>query len=153
MDCYACQNNGQFDQLPPRERIAADRHWRVAHDFNSTLPGWLILVPRRHVTSIAALTDAEAAVLGTWQVRLSRALAEVTGCVKTYIMQFAEKEGFAHVHFHVVPRMSDLPMDRRGPDVFQYLTPHSTDDQLAEEQRDELALTIRAALSNRKDQP
>jgi diadenosine tetraphosphate (Ap4A) HIT family hydrolase len=128
MDCYACQNNGRFDQLPPRERIAADRHWRVAHDFNSTLPGWLILVPRRHVTSIAALTDAEAAVLGTWQVRLSRALEEVTGCVKTYIMQFAEKEGFAHIHFHVVPRMSDLPVDRRGPNVFQYLTPRSTDD-------------------------
>jgi diadenosine tetraphosphate (Ap4A) HIT family hydrolase len=129
---------------------AADAHWRVAHDFNSTLPGWLILVPRRHVTSIAALTDAEAAVLGTWQVRLSRAVEEVTGCVKTYIMQFAEKDGFAHVHFHVVPRMSDLPVNHRGPAVFQYLTPRSTDDHLAEEQRDELARAIQAALSNSK---
>jgi diadenosine tetraphosphate (Ap4A) HIT family hydrolase len=147
MDCYACRNNGAFDELPPRERIAADPHWRVAHDFNSTLPGWLILVTRRHATSIAALTDTEAAALGTWQVRLSRALEEVTGCVKTYIMQFAEKDGFAHVHFHVVPRMSDLPMDRRGPNVFQYLTPRSSDDHLTEEQRDELARAIGAALS------
>ena len=81
MDCYVCRNNDQFDQLPPRERIAADSHWRVAHAFNTTLPGWLILVPRRHVTTIAELTDEEAAALGTWQVRLSRAMHEATGCV------------------------------------------------------------------------
>src|ERR1044071_263823 len=97
MDCYVCHNNDQFDQLPPRERIAADSHWRVAHAFNTSLPGWLILVPRRHITSVAELTDAEAAVLGPWQVRLSRSLHEVTGCAKTYIMQFAEQEGVAHV--------------------------------------------------------
>ncbi|MGW4941733.1 HIT family protein [Actinoplanes sp. NPDC004185] len=148
MDCYACRNNDRFDRLPPRERIAADSYWRVAHDFTSALPGWLILVPRRHVTAIAALTDAEAAALGTWQVRLSRALGLVTGCVKTYVMQFAEKDGFAHVHFHVVPRMPDLPVERRGPGIFRYLTPGSTDDRLAEEQRDDLALAIRAALDD-----
>jgi hypothetical protein len=65
-------------------------HWRVAHDFNSTLPGWLILVPR----------------------------------------------------------MSDLPVDRRGPGVLQYRNPRSTEDRLTDEQRDGLALTIRAALAD-----
>lgn len=84
-----------FDQLPPRERIAADTYWRVAHGFNTSLPGWLILVPRRHVTTIAELTRKEAAALGTWQVRLSRVLHEVTGCAKTYVIQFAEQESFA----------------------------------------------------------
>jgi diadenosine tetraphosphate (Ap4A) HIT family hydrolase len=146
MDCYACRNNDRLDQLPPRERIAADQHWRVAHAFNSTLPGWLVLVPRRHVTTIAELTDDEAAALGTWQVRLSRALHEVTGCVKTYVMQFAEQEGFAHVHFHVVPRMPDLPVDRRGPGIFRYLDP-PPGERLREAQRDNLALAVRAALS------
>ncbi|MBO3740209.1 HIT family protein [Actinoplanes flavus] len=144
MDCYACRNNETFDRLPPRERIAADRFWRVAHDFNSSLPGWLVLVPRRHATSIAELTDEEASTLGTWQVRLSRALQEVTGCVKTYVVQFAEKEGFAHVHFHIVPRMPDLPAERRGPGVFRYL--NDTGARLPEARRDELAVAIRAAL-------
>jgi len=87
MDCYACLQDARFDRLPPRERVAADAHWRAAHDFGATLPGWLVLVPRRHVTSIAELTDEEAATLGAWQVRLSRALGEVTGCLKTYVMQ------------------------------------------------------------------
>ncbi|MFF0152589.1 HIT family protein [Micromonospora sp. NPDC005203] len=146
MDCYVCRNNDQFDQLPPRERIAADPRWRVTHAFNTTLPGWLILVPRRHVTSIAELTDDEAAALGTWQVTLSRALHEVTGCVKTYVMQFAEQEGFGHVHFHVVPRMPDLPDDHRGPKVFGYLT-QPPGRGIDEQQRDDLAAALQARLN------
>ena len=145
VDCHVCRNNDRFDTLPPRERIVADPHWRVAHAFNTELPGWLVLVPRRHVTSVAELTDAEAATLGNWQVRLSRALHEVTGCVKTYIVQFAEQEGYGHVHFHVVPRMPDLPADRRGPAVFGYLNPRpgkGVDDK----QRDDLATALRARL-------
>ncbi|MFY1575088.1 HIT family protein [Verrucosispora sp. WMMD703] len=97
MDCHVCRSEERFDTLPPRERVDADEQWRVVHAFDSRLPGWLVLVPRRHVTSIAELTDTEAASLGTWQVRLSRALTAVTGCVKTYVMQYAEQAGFAHV--------------------------------------------------------
>jgi diadenosine tetraphosphate (Ap4A) HIT family hydrolase len=119
--CFSCNSNDQFDTLPARERIAADEYWRVVHATGTTLPGWLVLVPRRHVLAIADLTDAEAANLGRWQVRLSRALHAVTGCVKTYVVQFSEAEGFAHIHFHVVPRMADLPVERRGPKVFAYL--------------------------------
>lgn len=147
MDCYVCENNIQFDSLPPRERIAADRYWRVAHAFNTELLGWLVLLPRRHVTSIAELTDAEAATLGGWQVRLSRVLHDVTGCAKTYIVQFAEQGGYSHVHFHVVPRMPDIPDDRRGPAVFGYLDPrpgHRVDDK----QRDDLAMALRARLES-----
>src|SRR4051812_36291764 len=120
MDCLPCSNNARFDELPTWERIAADEHWRVAHALDSALPGWLILLPRRHVTAIAELSDAEAATLGSWQVRLSRALGAVTGCVKTYVVQFAEKEGFSHVHFHLVPRLADQPSGRRGPAVLAY---------------------------------
>ena len=119
--CFACRNNARMPDLPPREQLASDQHWRVAHATGTALPGWLVLIPRRHVTAIADLTDAEAAELGRWQVRLSRALHEETGCVKTYLAQFAEAEGFSHVHFHVVPRMADLPPDRRGPHVFGLL--------------------------------
>ncbi|MGW3607967.1 HIT family protein [Micromonospora sp. NPDC005161] len=145
MDCYTCHNTQQFGTLPARELVAADEHWRIAHAFETALPGWLVLVPRRHVDSIADLTDAEAASLGTWQVRLSRALRIVTGCAKTYVVQFAEKEGFAHVHFHVVPRMPDLPDDRRGPRIFAYLGA-SEEQRVNEQQQDELATELRAQL-------
>ena len=120
-DCLSCRGNADIDRVPLRERIAFDESWRVAHAFNSTLPGWLVLLPRRHVTAIADLTDAEAASLGPWQVRLSRALHAVTGCPKTYVAQFAEAEGFAHVHFHIVPRPKELADENRGPRVFGLL--------------------------------
>ena len=57
--------------------------WRVAHDFNTSLPGWLILVPTRHVESLDELTAAEADTLGLLLRQASIALKTVTGCRKT----------------------------------------------------------------------
>jgi diadenosine tetraphosphate (Ap4A) HIT family hydrolase len=119
--CYSCTQEALFESLPTWERIAFDGHWRVAHSLGVALAGWLVLLPRRHVTAIADLTDQEAATLGTWQVRLSRALRAVTDCPRTYVAQFAEKEGFAHVHFHVIPRVAELEPSLRGPGIFALL--------------------------------
>jgi diadenosine tetraphosphate (Ap4A) HIT family hydrolase len=140
--CYTCEHD-DIDSLPPRERVAFDDHWRVAHAIAVGLPGWLVLVPRRHVTAIAELSDAEAASLGTWQVRVSRALHAVTGCAKTYVAQFAEADGFAHVHFHIVPRMPDQRPEHRGPNVFALL---GAADPVPVERMDELAVALAAAL-------
>ncbi|MEY9835182.1 HIT family protein [Streptacidiphilus sp. EB103A] len=144
-DCYSCGMDGAYDDLPPRERIAADRYWRVAHAMNTALPGWLVLLPRRHVTTVGGLTDEEAAGLGLWQVRLSRALAAVTGCAKTYVVQFAEAEGFGHVHFHLVPRTADLPQQLRGPGVFALLN-SPPEQRVPTARMDELAVALGAAL-------
>ncbi|WP_371782859.1 HIT family protein [Streptosporangium subroseum] len=139
--CYPCDREAEFDALPPRERIAFDDHWRVAHAIGTALPGWLVLLPRRHVTAIADLTNAEASALGLWQVRLSRTLRDMTDCLKTYVVQLAEAEGFSHVHFHVVPRMPHLPEELRGPRVFGLLGRAAT-DSVQPDQMDETALTL-----------
>lgn len=144
VDCYTCAYNAApAHELPPRELIAADEHWRVAHAIETPLPGWLVLLPRRHVTAIAELTDAEAAGLGYWQVRLSRALASVTGCAKTYLAQFAERRGFAHVHFHVIPRAIDHPVEALGPRVLGLL---GTEPAVTTAEMDEIALRLREVL-------
>jgi diadenosine tetraphosphate (Ap4A) HIT family hydrolase len=74
------------------------------------------------------------------------ALESVTGCVKTYLMQFSEAEGFSHLHLHLVPRMADQPESARGPRVFTYL---GADEhrRVAEAERDAIALRLRAALT------
>ncbi|MCZ1004388.1 HIT family protein [Streptomyces mirabilis] len=143
--CFACGKEARFDELPPRERIAFDQYWRVAHSFNTAVPGWLVLLPRRHVTAVHDLTDAEAGALGVWQVGLSRALRGVTGCLKTYVVQFAESEGFAHVHFHIVPRMADLPAAHRGPGIFGLLG-HPETEGVTAEGADRMARALRARL-------
>lgn len=119
--CHPCRNEAR-DMLLPRENVLLTPHWRAAHAFNSTLPGWLVLVPRVHVTAFADLSPAAADELGGLIRALSVALRDVTGCVKTYVMQFAEAEGFGHLHVHLVPRAADLPDEFKGPRVFGYLT-------------------------------
>jgi diadenosine tetraphosphate (Ap4A) HIT family hydrolase len=147
-DCYSCAQEaeaGKLPPLPPRENIAADDHWRVAHAIGCALEGWLVLLPRRHVTSVSELNDAEAQSLGIWQVRLSRALHQVLGCQKTYIAQFAEQERFSHVHFHVVPRSPDLPRELRGPEIFQMMRPGRP--PVTEQRMDEIARELHGRLA------
>jgi diadenosine tetraphosphate (Ap4A) HIT family hydrolase len=132
--------------LPPREDVMRTDHWRVAHAFNSTLPGWLVLLPTRHLTSFTELTPEAADELGGLVRRLSAALEKVTGCVKTYLMQFSEAEGFSHLHLHLVPRLADHPVDARGPRVFVYLSEDEA-QWLPAAERDAIALSVRAALA------
>lgn len=142
--CYPCDQQAATS-LPAREDVIHTDHWRVAHAFNSTLPGWLVLLPTRHVLSFTELAPEAADELGGLVRRLGIALEAVTGCVKTYLMQFSEAEGFAHLHIHMVPRMPDPPEDARGPRAFVYLT----DDRaqwLSSKERDTLALSVRSAL-------
>lgn len=131
--CYACDQSG--DDAPLRERFVRRGGWRVAHDFNSSLGGWLVVVPLRHVLALDELTADEASTLGELLRECSIALKRVTGCVKTYVMLFAEADGFAHLHLHVVPRLPDQPSDRRGPRVFGYL---KDGESLTEKRRDEI---------------
>jgi diadenosine tetraphosphate (Ap4A) HIT family hydrolase len=143
--CLSCRHQAAAADLPPRDSVLQTEHWRVAHAFNSTLPGWLVLLPTRHITSFTELTPEAADELGGLVRRLGIALAAVTGCVKTYLMQFSEAEGFSHLHLHLVPRSPDHPEEARGPRVFVYLTDDET-RWLSESERDAVALSLRAAL-------
>ena len=113
-DCYSCRT-AAASSPPPREDVLHTDHWRVAHAFNSTLPGWLVVLPTRHLGAFTELTPEAATELGRLVRRLSLALEQVTGCVKTYLMQFSEAEGFSHLHLHLVPRMPDQPDDCAVP--------------------------------------
>ncbi|OIJ27306.1 HIT family protein [Nocardioides luteus] len=144
MDCFNCRNSA-LPSLPPRESIVRTQHWRVGHAFNSTLAGWLVIAPVPHVAALDELPADAHAELGTLLGSLSAALRAVTGCVKTYVMQFSEAEGFEHLHVHLVPRMADQPAHLKGPNVFGYLTDDET-RWLPEAERDRLALALRSRL-------
>jgi diadenosine tetraphosphate (Ap4A) HIT family hydrolase len=142
--CFNCDRQAAAT-LPPRDDLVRTSSWRVGHAFNVTLPGWLVLVPTRHVTSFAQLSPQACAELGVLTQQLSRALERVTGCVKTYLMQFSEAEGFSHLHVHLVPRLPDHPVHALGPEVFSLMT-EDRREWLPEATRDSVALAVRAAL-------
>jgi diadenosine tetraphosphate (Ap4A) HIT family hydrolase len=75
---------------PPWDLIVRTPNWDIVHADGTSVEGWTVLVARRHLTAVADLTDAEAAELGPLIKHVSRALHETVGCVKTYVVQFAE---------------------------------------------------------------
>jgi diadenosine tetraphosphate (Ap4A) HIT family hydrolase len=145
-NCFSCSQATELASLPIREAVIVEGGWRVAHAFNSALAGWLVIVPLRHVTSMDELTATEAESLGSLLRRTSRALTTVVGSTKAYVMFFAEAEGFAHLHVHVVPRMEWFTHEQLGPRVFAFLGGPEA-DWVTEHERDELALRLRAALA------
>ena len=140
-DCYSCEHNAATER-PPREEVVLTDHWRVVHNFDTSLPGWLVLVPLEHVFAFHDLPAAAMTEMGDLVGRLSRALHEVTGCTKTYLMQFSEAPGFSHLHVHLVPRLADQPDDRKGAAVFGYLAPDAS-DLVPTDEMDRIAVAVR----------
>lgn len=145
-NCLSCRQTAASG-LPARECVIRAKNWRVAHAFDSNLAGWLVLVTTRHVTALDQLSADEAVELGPLLRDLSAALRAVVGCSKTYVMLFAEAEGFSHLHFHVVPRMPDQPDDQRGPGIFTRLgQPDGV--RLPDAEMDSIAEALGAELSS-----
>lgn len=145
--CQTCELVARRDrsEAPPWDAIYRSQYWDVVHSFNTSLEGWLVLVARRHIAAIEEMSEEEAVELGRLIRRVSLALKETTGCVKTYVIQFAEAPGHPHVHFHIVPRMADQPDDHRGPNIFRYLGV-ADEERVTEERMNELAAQIRQIL-------
>ncbi|HEX8498113.1 MAG TPA: HIT family protein [Actinomycetales bacterium] len=146
--CYNCDQDADPASLAPWEAVHRDGLWRVALAYDTSMPGWLVVVPTRHVESLHEVSEDDAAALGRVLRAVSAALVEVTGCVKTYVMLFAEAEGFAHLHVHVVPRPADLAGEHLGPRVFAHLGV-PPEKQVSVQARSDLAAALGAVLARR----
>jgi diadenosine tetraphosphate (Ap4A) HIT family hydrolase len=146
--CLTCsllvdRNTGQ---RPLWDNIYRTPFWDVVHSYNTALPGWLVLVARRHIEAIADLSREESRELGDLITTTSQALHAAVHCRKTYIIQFAEATEHQHVHVHVVPRMVNQPEDRRGPQIFGYLGV-AEHERVAEDTMNRIAADIRLFLT------
>ena len=121
--CKTCQMIAQRDAglAPLWDNIYRAPYWDVVHSNDTALPGCLVLVVRRHITAVDELTDAEAIELGQLIRHTSVGLKEITGCIKTYVIQFAESPDHPHVHFHIIPRMAGQPEEYNATLIFRYL--------------------------------
>ena len=147
MRCITCELVAKRDDgtAPLWDCIQRTQFWDIAHCNATTIPGWLVLVARRHIEAIDELTHDEALELGVLLHQVSMALKQVVKCTKTYVVQFAEAEGHHHVHFHVIPRMANQPKERRGPKIFEYLET-SEEERVSEERMNEIAVKIQRIL-------
>jgi diadenosine tetraphosphate (Ap4A) HIT family hydrolase len=147
-DCKTCELIQRRDagEAPLWDATFRSPRWDVVHAFGTSIEGWMVLVFRRHITSLSALTDEEAGELGRLIRDVSLAIEAVVGCEKTYVAQFAEHPEHPHVHVHVIPRAHGLPDDQQGPRIFSLLGLQE-DDCVPEGRRNEIATQLRSYLT------
>jgi len=151
MNCETCRlvERRNIGSAPLWDSIHRTSFFDIAHAFNTSLLGWIVLVARRHVETIADLTEEEGYELGHLIRTISQYLQEITGCEKTYVMQFAEAPGHHHVHFHIVPRMSDFSDSDKGKNVFNFLGV-AEGDRVTEDEMNKLAKSLRVCMEASK---
>ncbi len=117
LDCEACDLARGRRPLPGG-LIHETAHWRVEHCIGPLGLGTLIVKPSRHVTTVAELTDDEAAELGPLLREASRVAAELVEADQVYncLWSHAGRRP-VHIHYVVQPvskqQMSEF--DEYGP--------------------------------------
>ena len=124
-ECWSCLSLSGARRISPGCFIHEGRYWVVDHAYPTRLPGWLVLVLKRHAEALHDLSAEEMTEMGDLIRRSCLVLREVTGCQKEYVSLYAEAPHFAHLHVHIIPRSADLPDNLRGPRVFGLLSAES----------------------------
>ncbi|HWG28596.1 hypothetical protein [Actinospica sp.] len=107
-DCVLCQRASTLDAEDPGW-VLRTGSWGVSTHPAMAIPGWLAVQTLRHTEGLALLDEDEAAELGPLCVRLSAAIAKVSGAQRIYTYSLGE--GCAHTHVLIGPPRRDL----RGP--------------------------------------
>ncbi len=116
-NCKSCQAIRGLISITNTPRILETPHWIVEHVYPTSIKGWLVVVLNRHCRALHDLIDEELLEFGKLLKFLCGALHEVLQTESEYVIQFAEGEGYHHVHFHVIARLQRWPDTLRGRKV------------------------------------
>lgn len=133
--CRSCDANSGLKKISPGRSLLKGSHWNVEHAFPTSLLGWTVIVLNRHCEELHNLTRSEWAELAEIQYLVTKTMNQYSLVEKEYVACFAEKEGFKHIHFHVIPKSSTLRPESSGVNVFAHLNPKEqeilTSDEVA----------------------
>jgi diadenosine tetraphosphate (Ap4A) HIT family hydrolase len=111
--CGMCTKLASADTPP----VFENELWHVRPiDDPTGVPGWMMMVARRHVPGPAHFDAREVASFGPTWCHLQRVLLEVTGALRIYTAAMGESS--PHFHGHLVPRFATMPKDAKGWGVF-----------------------------------
>lgn len=113
-DCAVCASLSGPGRARP---LFENELWHLRHiGPPHGVPGWMLLVSRRHVPGPAFFDDREAASFGPTLRHLQRVLLETTGALRIYMAAMGESS--PHFHCHLVPRYEKMPRDAKAWSVF-----------------------------------
>jgi diadenosine tetraphosphate (Ap4A) HIT family hydrolase len=108
-----CQKLASSEPRP----VFENELWHVRTiDPPAGVPGWMLMVARRHVPGPSHFDAREVASFGPTWCHLQRVLLEVTGALRIYSAALGESS--PHFHGHLVPRFASMPQDAKGWGVF-----------------------------------
>src|SRR5262249_4987270 len=109
-----------------------------------TLYGYTLVCPRRHVEDVVRdLTATAYLALHKAVHTVARAVADVTGAQRMYLLSLGSMQGTAHVHWHVAPLPPGVPYQRQQ---YYALMGENGVLRLEPAERAELGARIRARL-------
>jgi diadenosine tetraphosphate (Ap4A) HIT family hydrolase len=112
-DCSMCRRLASSEVEP----IFQNELWHVRPITPPcAVPGWMLMVARRHVAGPAQFDAREAQSFGPTWCHLQRVLLEVTGALRIYTAALGEAS--PHFHGHLVPRYAHMPNEAKGWSVF-----------------------------------
>jgi diadenosine tetraphosphate (Ap4A) HIT family hydrolase len=121
-DCRVCRSISGEARISPGPAVFDGCYWSLEHAYPTRLPGWLVIVLKRHAEALHELSVEEFQELATIQAQAARVLHHELGCAKEYMACFAEMQGFAHLHIHVIPRAETLADNLKGARIFSLIT-------------------------------
>lgn len=146
-NCKSCQAIQGLISLTNTPRILETSHWILEHDYPSSIKGWLVIVLKRHCRALHDLTKEEMLEFGELLSNTCQALHKVMRTESEYVVQFAEGDGFHHVHFHVIARLPQWPDTLRGFNVISGVG-KAVINPLQSEDLTPIVLDIRGYLKN-----
>lgn len=150
--CRSCQAVRGEISLTNVPRLHQGRHWILEHVHPTSVKGWIVMVLKRHCRALHELRPEEFLEFQMLLAGTTRALHQLLDTESEYVMQFAEGEGFHHVHFHVVARLRDWPDALKGPKVFRAMDA-AYGEPLSAEELAPFAHEFRAAFLNVLQRP
>lgn len=85
----------------PATKVHEDADVIAFHDINPQAPTHVLVIPRHHIASLGALTDADVATIGTAMVKASRIARELHLEQDGYRMVINNGEGAGQTVFHI----------------------------------------------------
>ncbi|TCU36676.1 histidine triad (HIT) family protein [Rhizobium azibense] len=111
--CFICGLVGG-DPAFFHHRIFEDEETIIFLSKYPTLPGYCIVSPRKHREDLAGdLSTEEYLRLQRHVHHLSRALKNTFEAERIYVLSLGSRQANSHLHFHVVPLPSGLPLEEQ----------------------------------------
>ncbi len=129
MTCKVCAG-----EWPTKEHKIADLELSVVYLFEDQFfPGWTVVVLKRHATELYDLSKSERGQLIEEVSQVAVALAMTFEPVKMNYELLGNQ--VPHVHWHVIPRLTDDPSPREAVWTVAHkpsrLTPEARDERIA----------------------